>query len=42
MTCMILMGGGTEAATTPVDRSQDVAAGTGKLTGQVSVPTAIA
>ena len=35
-------GGVTVAATTPVDPSQDVAAGTGQLTGQVSVPTAMA
>ena len=35
-------GGVTVAATTPVDPSQDVAAGTGQLTGQVAVPTAMA
>ena len=35
-------GGVTIAATTPVDPSQDIAAGTGELTGQVAVPTATA
>ena len=35
-------GGVTVAATTPVDPSQDIAAGTGELTGQVAVPTATA
>jgi len=35
-------GGVTVAATTPVDPSQNVAAGTGQLTGQVAVPTAMA
>ena len=35
-------GGVTIAATTPVDPSQDIAAGTGQLTGQVAVPTATA
>jgi hypothetical protein len=35
-------GGETIAATTQYDPSQDVAAGTGQLTGQVAVPTAMA
>jgi hypothetical protein len=35
-------GGVTVAATTPIDPSQDIAAGTGQLTGQVAVPTAMA
>jgi len=35
-------GGVTVAATTPVDPSQNIAAGTGELTGQVAVPTATA
>jgi hypothetical protein len=35
-------GGQTIAATTQYNTTQDIAAGTGKLTGQVSVPTAMA
>jgi len=33
-------GGATTAATTQYDTTQDIAAGTGQLTGQVAVPTA--
>jgi len=36
------VGGTTIAAETPYDPSQDIAAGTGALTGQVAVPTALA
>jgi hypothetical protein len=36
------VGGTTIAAQTQTDASQDIAAGTGELTGQVSVPTATA
>ena len=36
------VGGTTIAAETPYDPSQDIATGTGTLTGQVAVPTAIA
>jgi len=35
-------GGQTVAATTQYDSTQDVAAGTGQLTGQIAVPTAMA
>ena len=36
------LGGVTEAATTTLDSSQDIAAGTGEVTGKTSVPTTMA